>query len=1586
MAQFLFKGIVNTNTSVNSDFHFNGDEPLGGSNDYKNVIRISRDQLLLDEDFSQIYDSVTDLTTLFEVNDYLHVIAKAQTVGQDVKIQSNAFESGTKIVAVKKPEGNETQIDIILSKGVSEDMEADDQYFFVFEKFINKTEKGVISLDASKLQKIKTEVPLFDAVSFSKLFDDFGNELTTNVEIALIDKINSANALATRVNNTKPLRVVEEFKSDSAVSVSLLGVPRAETQLSLFSDVSTLGFDDNSWEAFKSVERRITAYEPWETRKTIDSQRFNAKITENIIEQALELSAFPVPYTYPWDAADEDGRFYKKDEFELFKRFILLGNFLFNIYEGESFQHDFLDPNQVTIDDVEIAGLEDDTVSIAPRLQYEDEDSAYRLIDIWTETFIKIDLGIYPNLTKGRIVDLVYSNKSPFDGQRRAAEATLSEYTSISNQYKAGNTTAGDLAKGLKAFYKPGYDWPEDSEESIILRTKETYRYQPGRISGFTFGTRSDVIASSGGTLAEWGVENETDAYVIRLVGSNLSIVRRSTIPLTDAFLDDNALTGKQVYISDKKDQFTEAPLPAYYELEIPRAQWNGDPLDGNGPSGYQLTPQQVTMWKIEFSWYGAIGAKFYAYIPVGNNIARWVLVHTIVIENKLFKACLEDPFFRMKYQFTLRNRQDSSRKQFIYKYGSSVYIDGGDEGTKKQYSYNGDNKDVIPDTYTPLIGLKAKNMIKNRDGVEIKNRKIAYPELLNINTDDFTQFDIVECEACPGFGFTYDNGLKAEEPQDVDNRKEINFHVTEISKEGELEDTINTQYLKLSDNIFLHGDSPETEIVGFTPFDDDAQILLPGFGRRFIDYKSTLEDFTVADEDDKDQFLFDDNDLRDPTGLVNGNLGPFNLVPGETISRNIDDSVLNSFDIPVGAVIQVEAQLIRTGGVDDTIAVVLESANEETSEEVNPDVDSPAPSSETYQFRLIATKKGTSKITFKGGTANTLTTVQITGIRIAEFKISRVKQKVINVVNEDSLDEVETPTEHTERFFRGASKLKIGTIGINGEIQIADIPGLEDRIQTILDKEDIDWSSPWSVDTFQDKAPFDVKDRRLTIDRKYFDGDYGDDSPGDEPYKEYTWFIGNKCILSPINKVYAVPNNISVINEDTEMRFLNPVKRVSKNKSDIYTGMPAGEFRIAFTNKDPSDNITPKEKDLLFVDYGKTRISANFSAENIDGASDHNYLFNSIETFQLDYRIKRVPNDYKGGLIDNGGFCSSIKVSAADREDFGGLYFFDNREDPAFTGKYNDANNEELTINSQFSDYPTANILVVEDTELQSTIFDENGKGIVTFTDGELGINNLGTSTYFVEEPLLFKYNDNEGIQHTAIAFALDGDVTLSSNSPDEDVFTLSFVKLAYTYNGTGATVREKKKLFGFDPFPLYPIVFTRYGAQLNNINFKQGNVVNTPEWTLYDGDNIEVFNQLQSNEPGYIPIDDASAKNPDNFEEQDRLSALLVDKSSNKRLRKIFTPGENIFRKVYDNGGYAKYVGNTSSSSRVRLISSFYAGGDDAPLSIEKFNLNSIFKEDRNKIQQDFRDSKAIYFIGKQPLSSPSGIFRASINTSEI
>ena len=42
----------------------------------------------------------------------------------------------------------------------------------------------------------------------------------------------------------------------------------------------------------------------------------------------------------------------------------------------------------------------------------------------------------------------------------------------------------------------------------------------------------------------------------------------------------------------------------------------------------WDLEFDKVTMYKVEFSWYGAVGALFLAYVPVSNGEARWVRVH----------------------------------------------------------------------------------------------------------------------------------------------------------------------------------------------------------------------------------------------------------------------------------------------------------------------------------------------------------------------------------------------------------------------------------------------------------------------------------------------------------------------------------------------------------------------------------------------------------------------------------------------------------------------------------------------------------------------------------------------------------------------------------------------------------------------------------------------------------------------------------------------------------------------------------------------------------------------------------------------
>jgi hypothetical protein len=109
-------------------------------------------------------------------------------------------------------------------------------------------------------------------------------------------------------------------------------------------------------------------------------------------------------------------------------------------------------------------------------------------------------------------------------------------------------------------------------------------------------------------------------------------------------------------------------------------------------------------MLKIEFSWYGAVGALFLAYVPVGNGEARWVRVHHLRCSNQLKISSLGNATLPITYlvygggsenRFGLTNADransgyNSSYSENLVKYGASYYIDGGDRGTVRLYNHS---------------------------------------------------------------------------------------------------------------------------------------------------------------------------------------------------------------------------------------------------------------------------------------------------------------------------------------------------------------------------------------------------------------------------------------------------------------------------------------------------------------------------------------------------------------------------------------------------------------------------------------------------------------------------------------------------------------------------------------------------------------------------------------------------------------------------------------------------------------------------------------------------------------------------------
>ncbi len=173
----------------------------------------------------------------------------------------------------------------------------------------------------------------------------------------------------------------------------------------------------------------------------------------------------------------------------------------------------------------------------------------------------------------------------------------------------------------------------------------------------------------------------------------------------------------------------------AVYEYRIPRSRFSTDKLDGetrkvvfsdvatgeteqgitrvrpgqnvvfdgaavNRTSAWDIDLTKVTMLKVDFSWYGAVGALFLAYVPVSNDEARWVRVHHLRASNQLKISSLGNATLPITYvtygggSVDKLGIEDDTDKNYgetsdhVVKYGASYYIDGGDRGTVRLFSH----------------------------------------------------------------------------------------------------------------------------------------------------------------------------------------------------------------------------------------------------------------------------------------------------------------------------------------------------------------------------------------------------------------------------------------------------------------------------------------------------------------------------------------------------------------------------------------------------------------------------------------------------------------------------------------------------------------------------------------------------------------------------------------------------------------------------------------------------------------------------------------------------------------------------------
>lgn len=306
------------------------------------------------------------------------------------------------------------------------------------------------------------------------------------------------------------------------------------------------------------------------------------------------------------------------------------------------------------------------------------------------------------------------------------------------------------------------------------LVTKQAWPYQTGRITSASFGA---ALSTDTSAIIEYGMFDASDGYFIRVVGTSLFYVRRTssgerpsdhlngyTAQGTDptTFTVDAAVLTAQPTRTDLGTIYKLiSSSPNVMEEIVPRQYWNGDKMVGENGSSlvgaaqassiHQLSLTNLCMARIEYGWYGGTGSRLLFYVPEDANLggataknARWVIAHNLNCSDRVPFPSLGNPTLPM--QFRIEKSGTLSADAYIRKYGAQISIDGGDAEKLSIFSQDGAKVAAIgTSTFKPLLAIRIKELITNNQGESKRCLLRAFPLLMSMVSSHRAQFLMVK-------------------------------------------------------------------------------------------------------------------------------------------------------------------------------------------------------------------------------------------------------------------------------------------------------------------------------------------------------------------------------------------------------------------------------------------------------------------------------------------------------------------------------------------------------------------------------------------------------------------------------------------------------------------------------------------------------------------------------------------------------------------------------------------------------------------------------------------------------------------------
>lgn len=277
----------------------------------------------------------------------------------------------------------------------------------------------------------------------------------------------------------------------------------------------------------------------------------------------------------------------------------------------------------------------------------------------------------------------------------------------------------------------------------VVRQTRNVQRYIPGRTSTLNFAVRMEMPTI--GIRRRFGLYDTSDG----------------------CYFED---AGDGTYYCAIRSSFTGSTV----DTRLARADWNGDRLDGTGPSGIVADPEAIQMFGVEYEWYGAGRVKF-----VYNIAGATYTIHTFYTANILHGPWSSTPFLPIRME--MKNVTGAAGTHYMWQGSNSLISEGVPEklgSPQNIMSPIGGTTLTTKDTFYPVISIRLKPgalrgivlptfcQVATLDNTSLYYQIVKNATLTNSNfvdmpdTNAFTQYDTSATAMNLGTGTVVDSGF----------------------------------------------------------------------------------------------------------------------------------------------------------------------------------------------------------------------------------------------------------------------------------------------------------------------------------------------------------------------------------------------------------------------------------------------------------------------------------------------------------------------------------------------------------------------------------------------------------------------------------------------------------------------------------------------------------------------------------------------------------------------------------------------------------------------------------------------------------